>query len=110
MGKRLYVGNLSGETNDASLRRAFASCGNVEVVRLMTDKGISRGFAFIEMSTEREAMNALKTLNGTELDGSNIVVNEANPPGNSSRSSDGFGAPRRSGGGRRFGGGGGGRY
>ncbi len=89
MGKRIYVGNLSEQTDDNSLKLAFSSQGTVEMVRLMTDKGVSRKFAFVEMSSEREAMNAINTMNGTELDGSAIVVNEATTPG-SKRGSTGF--------------------
>jgi RNA recognition motif-containing protein len=94
MGKRLYVGNLSTQTSDESLKQLFAGIGSVEMVRVMTDKGISRGFGFVEMGNEREALNAIKTLNGSELDGNSIVVNEATPPGG--RNSDsGFGRPNR---------------
>jgi len=95
MGKRLYVGNLSTQTNSDSLKQLFAGQGSVEMVRIMTDKGISRGFGFVEMGNEREALNAIKTLNGSELDGNSIVVNEATPPGGS-RNDNSFGrSPRR---------------
>jgi len=92
MGKRLYVGNLANTTNDAGLKQLFGTLGTVEVVRVMTDKGISRGFGFVEMGSEREALNAIKTLNGSDLDGNAIVVNEATPPGgNRSNHSSNFG-------------------
>ncbi len=99
MGKRLYVGNLATVTSDAGLKQFFADSGTVEMARVLTDKGVSRGFGFVEMSSEREAQNAIKNLNGSELDGSAIVVNEATPPGGSRTNS--FGGPPRTGG-RRF--------
>lgn len=108
MGKRLYVGNLSEKTDDAGLKKIFAGQGTVELARVLTDKGISRGFGFVEMSNEREAMSAINTLNGSELDGNAIVVNEANPPGGrrngTGSAPTGFGRPGGGGGGRRFGG------
>ncbi len=103
MGKRLYVGNLSEETSDSSLKQLFGDLGTVEMVRLMMDKGVSRGFGFIEMSSEREAANAINTLNGKEVDGKPIVVNEATPPGGRRNGSDrgGFGGGRPPMGGNR---------
>lgn len=109
MGKRLYVGNLSSETNDGSLKQFFATLGTVEMARVMLDKGTSRGFGFVEMANEREANNAITTLNGTELDGNAVVVNEATAPGSRRNASDGpnmgygggGGRPRRPGGNNR---------
>lgn len=95
MGKRLYVGNLSTQTSDEGLKQLFAPLGTVEMVRLMMDKGISRGFGFVEMASEREALNAIKSLNGSELDGNNIVVNEATPPAGSRNGGNNFGRPAR---------------
>ena len=101
MGKRIYVGNLSEQTDDTILKQAFSSQGTVEMVRLMTDKGVSRGFAFVEMSSEREAMNAINSLNGTELDGKTIVVNEATTPGSKRGGSNSFSSFGRPAGNRR---------
>ena len=103
MGKRLYVGNLAESTDDNVLKQAFSALGTVEMVRLLTDKGHSRGFAFVEMSNEREATQAISSLNGTELDGNTIVVNEANPPGGKRDGMGGGGRPSSFGrpGGRR---------
>ena len=97
MGKRLYVGNLAQETSDAALKKAFAAQGTVELSRVLTDKGHSRGFGFVEMSNEREASNAISALNGTELDGNVIVVDEATPPSGGKRgdSASSFGRPPR---------------
>ena len=98
MGKRLYVGNLSWDTTDDSLRLAFEGTGgSVADVHIVSDRdtGRPRGFAFVEMSTDSEATAAIEALDGAELDGRNIKVNEAKE------------REKRSGGG---GGGGGGRW
>jgi cold-inducible RNA-binding protein len=99
MGKRLYVGNLSYDTSEADLREAFATAGNVSEVKVVMDRdtGRPRGFAFVEMSTDNEAQQAISQLNGRDLGGRTLKVNEA-------RESTGGGG----GGGR--GGGGGGRW
>lgn len=79
MTKRLYVGNLSWDTTDESLNRAFSQAGTVTSASIITDRetGRARGFGFVEMSTDEEAENAVNTLDGLELDGRNIRVNEA---------------------------------
>ncbi len=80
MGNRLYVGNLSFDTNDDSLRAAFAADGrNVKEITIMTDRdtGRPRGFGFVEMDSSQDAQAAITALDGTELDGRNIKVNEA---------------------------------
>ena len=80
MGKRLYVGNLSWDTNEETLRMTFGSDGRtVTDAHIVTDResGRPRGFAFVEMSSEDEAQAAINALDGTELDGRNIRVNEA---------------------------------
>jgi RNA recognition motif-containing protein len=79
MAKKLYVGNLSYNTYEDNLRNLFAPYGNVESVKIITDRdtGNSKGFAFLEMSTDEEAQAAIKGINGTELDGRVIKVNEA---------------------------------
>lgn len=79
MGKKLYVGNLSYNTNEASLRNMFQAYGNVASVKVITDRdsGQSKGFAFVEMGSDSEANAAISSANGVELDGRQIKVNEA---------------------------------
>jgi len=81
MGKRLFVGSLSFSTTEDGLKAAFAAVGNVESVAIITDRmtGRPKGFGFVEMATEEEAAKAIEALNGKELDGRTIVVNEARP-------------------------------
>lgn len=81
MGKKLYVGNLSYNMDDQSLTDLFAQCGQVESARIVTDResGRSKGFAFVEMSTEDEAQAAIQKLNGTEQSGRALNVSEAKP-------------------------------
>ena len=104
MGKRLFVGNLSYNTTEMDLRDAFGQLGTVADAKVVMDRdtGRPRGFAFVEMSTDEEAQNAIQQLNGRELDGRAIVVNEAQ------ERSGGGGGRGGGGGGRGFGGGGGG--
>ncbi len=79
--KKIYVGNLSFETTDASLRNLFATYGNVSSATILTDRetGRSRGFGFVEMDDDAAAMAAIQALNGHNLDGRNLNVNEARP-------------------------------
>ncbi len=81
MAKKLFVGGLSWNTNDDQLKEFFAEIGEVVSANVITDKysGRSKGFGFIEMSSEKEAKEAMKKLNGKELDGRTIVVDEAKP-------------------------------
>ena len=81
MAKKLYVGNLSYNTTSAQLEELFGAIGKVATCSLITDKfsGTSKGFAFVEMETEDDAQKAIKELNGKEVDGRAIVVNEARP-------------------------------
>lgn len=81
MAKKLYVGGLSYNTTQEGLRDAFTQAGNVESAIIITDKmsGRSKGFGFVEMSTDEEADNAITTFNGKELDGRTITVSEARP-------------------------------
>lgn len=81
MGKKLYVGNLSFSMTDASLEQAFAQCGSVESAKVITDRdsGRSKGFGFVEMSSDQEAKKAIETMNGQVLDGRPLTVNEAKP-------------------------------
>jgi RNA recognition motif-containing protein len=109
MGRKLYVGNLPYSATEASLREAFAASGTVDSVSLITDRdtGQSKGFAFVEMSSDSEAQRAIQTMNGQSLDGRQIKVNEAKPKGSGG---GGGGGGRRDGGGGGYGGGGGGGY
>jgi RNA recognition motif-containing protein len=110
MSSKIYVGGLPYATTDAQLQDLFATHGTVESARVITDKftGRSRGFGFVEMASNEEAQKAIQALNGTDLDGRNLTVNEARPQ--EKRAGGGFGdrgGERRGGGGG--GGGGGGR-
>jgi RNA recognition motif-containing protein len=79
MAKKLYVGNLSYQTGEETLRNYFAAFGNVESVKLITDRetGYSKGFGFIEMGSDEEAKAAIAGANGSEFDGRKLKVNEA---------------------------------
>jgi RNA recognition motif-containing protein len=82
MGTRLYVGNLSFQTDENSLSAAFAANGrNVVSVKIMTDRetGRSRGFGFVEMANDEDAQAAINDMNGADLDGRKLRVNEAEP-------------------------------
>lgn len=110
MGKKIYVGNLSYQLDDQSLADTFAEFGNVESARIVTDRetGRSKGFAFVEMSTDDEAATAIAKLNGVELMGRALNVSEAKPMAPRENRGGGFGGGNR-GGGNRGGGFGGGR-
>ena len=81
MGAKLYVGNLSYNVTEERLQQHFAQYGSVVSARIITDKfsGRSKGFGFVEMSSDQEAEKAISALNGTDFDGRNIVVSEARP-------------------------------
>ena len=81
MAKKLYVGGLSYDTTEATLKETFAQAGTVESAAIIIDKmsGRSKGFGFVEMSSDEEAQKAIETLNGKELDGRTLTVNEARP-------------------------------
>jgi cold-inducible RNA-binding protein len=81
MTKNLYVGNLSYDTTEETLRTLFAEYGQIESVRLITDRysGRSKGFAFVEMSTEQAAQEAISGLNGKQVDNREIKVDNAKP-------------------------------
>jgi cold-inducible RNA-binding protein len=81
MNTKLFVGNLSFNTTENDLQDAFAAHGTVTEANLMMDRttGRPRGFAFITMSSPEEAQNAINALNGSDLDGRNLTVNEARP-------------------------------
>ena len=81
MGRKLYVGNLPYSATETSLREAFSASGTVDSVSLITDRdtGQSKGFGFVEMSTDAEAQAATQAMNGASLDGRQIKVSEAKP-------------------------------
>jgi RNA recognition motif-containing protein len=107
MGNKLYVGNLPFSATDDSLREMFGQAGQVESARIITDRdtGRSKGFGFVEMSTEQEASEAINKFSGTELDGRSLTVNEARPmaprDGGGRGPRDGGGHGPRGGGGRQ---------
>src|ERR1041385_1784336 len=110
MGTKLYVGNLSFNTTENELQELFSQAGAVQEVTLMQDKftGKSRGFAFVTMSSEQEAQNAISQLNGKTVEGRPLTVNEARP--REPRPPGGGGGRGYGGGGGGYGGGGGGGY
>jgi len=115
MAKKLYVGNLAFQTTSQDLQELFGQAGTVESASVIEDRdtGRSKGFAFVEMSTEAEAASAIEQFNGKELAGRALTVNEARPRENRSGGGGGgrgFGGNRGGGGGyggNRGGGGGG---
>ncbi|MDD2709732.1 MAG: RNA-binding protein [Verrucomicrobiae bacterium] len=82
MNTKLYVGNLSFQTTEENLKQLFSEHGNVTGAQLITDKitGNSRGFAFVTMENEEIAAKAIQAMNGKNVDGRNLTVNEARPP------------------------------
>jgi RNA recognition motif-containing protein len=98
--KNIFVGNLSFNTNEDELRQIFESYGQVDRVSILTDRdtGRSRGFGFVEMTSDEDGEKAITALNGSQFGGRTINVNEARPK-----------SDHRGGGGGGFGGGGGGR-
>jgi len=128
MSTKLYVGNLAFGVTSDDLHEHFAQAGTVESAKVVEDRdtGRSRGFGFVEMASSEEAMAAIEQFNGQDLDGRNLVVNEARPReegGGGGRGGRGGGGGRggygggggggrggSGGGGNRGGGGGGGNY
>lgn len=112
----IYVGNLSYNVSEDDLKAVFAEFGEVESVKIITDKfsGQSKGFGFVEMPNSGEAQAALAALNGKDVKGRALNVNEARPRSGDSRGGQrpggGSGGGRRGSGGGRPGGGGGRRY
>ena len=106
MSKKLYVGNLSYDVDDSALEDLFTVHGTVESARVITerDSGRSKGFGFVEMSSDEEAQSAIEALDGKEYSGRALKVNEARPREN--RGGRGGGRDRRGG----YGGGGRRRY
>jgi RNA recognition motif-containing protein len=109
--KRLYVGNLDFSTTEEEIRSTFEAHGEVNSVHLVTDRdtGRSRGFAFVEMADANQAEQAIGALNGTNLGGRDLVVNEARPRPERGGFGGGGGGRSEGGGGRGGRGGGGGR-
>lgn len=122
MGKKLYVGNLNYGTSDSDLERLFSAHGSVLSAQVIVDRdtGRSKGFGFVEMGSDQEAQAAIAAMNGKEIEGRTLTVNEARPKesgggGGGGRGKGGFGGGgggggRRGGGGYGGGGGGGRRY
>src|SRR5919198_5233636 len=117
MSTKLYVGNLAFQTTSEELQSLFAQAGTVESATVVEDRdtGRSRGFAFVEMSTQEEAASAIEQFNGKEVGGRALKVNEARPRENrgggggrgfGGNRGGGFGGNRGGGGGNRGGGGG----
>ena len=111
MGKKLYVGNLAYGVTDSTLEQLFAAHGTVQTAQVVMDRdtGRSKGFGFVEMSSEQEAQQAIAEMNGKEVEGRTLTVNEARPKteGGGRGGSGGRGGFK---GGRGGGGGGGGGY
>ena len=108
MGNKLYVGNLPYSYRDSDMEQAFAQYGTVSSAKVMMerDTGRSKGFGFVEMSNDAEAQAAIAGMNGQQIGGRGLVVNEARPMEARAPRSGGFGG----GGGGGYGGGGGGGY
>lgn len=81
MGRKLYVGNLPYSASEQTLHETFSQCGTVDSANLITDRdtGRSKGFGFVEMSTDQEAQAAIEKFNGADLDGRAMTVNHAKP-------------------------------
>ena len=115
MGKKLYVGNLSYNLRDSDLEDMFAAYGSVQSAQVIMDRdtGRSKGFGFVEMSSDQEAQEAISAMNGKDIEGRSLTVNEARPreEGGGGRRGGGGGGGYGGGGGRGggYGGGGGGR-
>jgi len=105
VGKKLYVGNLAYGVTDSTLESLLEPHGTVQSAQVIMDRetGRSKGFGFVEMSSDAEAQAAISALNGQEVEGRELKVNEAKPR-------EDRGGSRGGGGGRGYGGGGGGGY
>jgi RNA recognition motif-containing protein len=106
MATRLFVGNLAYRTTEETLQGLFSGYGTVKAVNVITDResGRSKGFAFVEMTTDAEAQAATAGLNGKSVDDRQITVAEAQPRAEGGERRGGFGGERRGGGGGGFGG------
>jgi RNA recognition motif-containing protein len=107
MGKKLYVGNLTYGVTDSTLQQLFEAHGTVQSAQVIMDRdtGRSKGFGFVEMGSDQEAQAAIAALNGKEVDGRALTVNEARPKPEGGRGGGGGGGGRGG-----YGGGGGRRY
>ena len=96
MGRKLYVGNLPYEISETELQDLFAQAGSVESVNVMRDQatGRARGFAFVEMSSDDEAQKAITALDGSQVGGRNLTVNEARPKTDRGGGGGGYGGGR----------------
>jgi hypothetical protein len=112
MGNKLYVGNLPYTVRDEDLQQSFSAYGSVNSAKVMMerDTGRSKGFGFVEMGSDAEALAAVEGMNGQSLGGRSLVVNEARPMEARPPRTGGFGGPRGGGGGFGGGGGGGGGF
>ena len=108
MGNKLYVGNLNYDVDSSALEAIFAPHGTVQSAQVITDRdtGRSKGFGFVEMASDEEAQAAIAALNGQEVDGRALTVNEAKPREDRPRGGGGGGFGGGGGGGKRGGGGG----
>ena len=100
MGNKLYVGNLGYGLGDSDLEKLFTTYGSVRSAQVIKDRdtGRSKGFGFVEMGSDQEAQAAITALNGKEIDGRTLVVNEARPKeGGGGRGKGGFGGRDRGG-------------
>ncbi|WP_428940866.1 RNA recognition motif domain-containing protein [Fontivita pretiosa] len=106
MGKRLYVGNLSYSVDSSELEQLFSQHGTVQSAEVVSDRmtGRSKGFGFVEMSSDEEAQAAIAALNGQQNNGRALTVNEAKPREERPRGGGGFGGGGRDRGERRGGG------
>lgn len=106
MGQKLYVGNLSYETTDSDLSDLFSAHGTVQSAQVIKDRdtGRSKGFGFVEMGTSEQAQAAIAAVNGQQVDGRSLTVNEARPREERPSNGGGYGGGRRgsNGGGRRY--------
>lgn len=102
MGRKLYVGNLGYDVTDADLTQLFEQHGTVDSASVIMDRatGRSKGFGFVEMSSDAEAQAAISALNGREYSGRELTVNEAKPRPEGGRGRGGYGGG--GGGGRRY--------
>jgi RNA recognition motif-containing protein len=107
MGKKLYVGNLAYGVTDSALQQLFEAHGSVQSAQVIMDRdtGRSKGFGFVEMGNDQEAQAAIAALNGREVDGRTLTVNEARPKTEGGGGGGGRGGFGRGGGGGRPGGG-----
>jgi RNA recognition motif-containing protein len=107
MGKKLYVGNLTYGVSDSDLQKMFEAHGTVQSAQVIMDRetGRSKGFGFVEMSNDQEAQAAIAALNGQQVDGRALTVNEARPKKEGGGGRGGYGGGGRGGyggGGRRY--------